>query len=139
MSEHWSDDELIGQLYGLGPEDGHLEGCAECAERWRALVAARARVVQPPAVPEEFMAGQRQAVCQRLESTVRSHGLLPLASAVATAAILLVAVLIYRPAPPHQPALVTSDAELFSEVYSMVQSSEPKAAEPIHALFEVQE
>jgi hypothetical protein len=139
MSEHWSDDELIGQLYGVGPQDGHLDGCAECADRWRALVAARTRVVQPPAVPEEFVAGQRRAVYRRLGSPERSRALLPFASAMATAAIALLAVLLYRPAPPHQPALAPSDAELFSEVYSMVQSSEPKAAEPIHALFEVQE
>ncbi len=58
---------------------------------------------------------------------------------MATAAIILLAVLLYRPAPAPQPAPVSSDAELFSEVYSMVQSSEPKAAEPIHALFEVQQ
>ena len=139
MSEHWSDDELIAQLYGVGPQDGHLDGCAECADRWRVLAAARARVVQPPAVPEEFVAGQRRAVYRRLGFPQRRRALLPFASAMATAAIVLLAVLLYRPAPAPQPAPVSSDAELFSDVYSMVQSSEPKAAEPIHALFEVQE
>jgi hypothetical protein len=139
MAKHWSDDELIARLYGVGPQDGHLDGCAECADRWRALAAARARVVQPPALPEEFVAGQRRAVYQRLGSPARSRGLLPFASAMATAAIILLAVLLYRPAPAPQPAVVASDAELYSDVYSMVQSSEPKAAEPIHALFEVQE
>jgi hypothetical protein len=138
MSEHWNDDELIAQLYGMGPQDGHLEGCAECADRWRALAATRARIVQPPAVPEGFVAGQRRAIYRRLESPERSRALLPYASAMATAVIVLLVVLIYRPAPTPQPAPGSSDAELFAEVYSMVQSSEPKAAEPIHALFEVQ-
>jgi anti-sigma factor RsiW len=139
MAEHLSDDELIARLYGVGPQDGHLDGCPECADRWRALTAARARVVQPPAVPEEFVAGQRRAVYRRLGSRERSLVLLPFASAMATAAIVLLAVLLYRPAPAPQPAVVSSDAELYSDIYSMVQSSEPKAAEPIHALFEVQE
>jgi hypothetical protein len=139
MSRHWSDDELIARLYGVGPEDGHLDGCAKCADRLRTLTAARARIVQPPAVPEEFVAGQRRAVYQRLGSRERSRALLPYASAMATAALIFLGVLLYRPAPAPQPALVFSDAELFSEVYSMAQSSEPKAAEPIHALFEVQE
>jgi len=139
MSEHLSDDELIARLYGVGTQDGHLDGCAQCTDRWKALLAARARVVQPPALPEEFVAGQRRAVYQRLGSPERSRALLPFASAMATAAIVLLAVLLYRPAPTPQPARGFSDAELFAEVYSMVQSSEPKAAEPIHALFEVQE
>jgi hypothetical protein len=139
MSEHWSDDELIGRCYGVGPEDGHLEGCAECAERWRALVAVRERVVQQPSLPEEFLAGQRRAISQRLESPARSRVSLPFASAIATAAVLLVAVLLYRPAPAPQPVPTPTDAEFFSEVYSLAQSSEPQAAEPIHALFEVQE
>ena len=130
---------MIAQLYGVGPQDGHLDGCAECTGRWRALAAARARVVQPPVVPEEFVAGQRRAVYRRLESRERSRALLPYASAMATAALVLLAVLLYRPAPPPQPVVVSSDAELYSDVYSMVQSNEPKAAEPIHALFEVQE
>ena len=98
----------------------------------------RARVVQPPALPEEFVAGQRRAVYRRLGSPKRSRALLPFASAMATAGVVLLAVLLYRPAPAPQSAVVSSDAELFAEVYSMVQSSEPKAAEPIHALFEVQ-
>ena len=139
MSEHWSDDELIAQLYGVGPQDGHLDGCAKCADRLRTLTAARARVVQPPAAPEEFLAGQRRTIYRRLGDRQRSRALLPFASAMATAAIVLLAVLLYRPAPTPQRAPVSSDAELFAEVYSMVQSSEPKAAEPIHALFEVQE
>jgi len=139
MAKHWSDDELIARLYGVGRQDGHLDGCAECADRWKALAAARARVVQPPALPEGFVAGQRRAIYRRLESREPSRALLPYASAMATAALIFLAVLLYRPAPAPHPALVSSDAELYSEVYSMVQSSEPKAAEPIHALFEVQE
>ena len=43
---------------------------------------------------------------------------------------------VYRPAaaPPH--AHRCADAQLFSDVYSMEQSTEPMAAAPIHELFE---
>jgi hypothetical protein len=43
------------------------------------------------------------------------------------------AVLLYRPAPAPKPP---SDSEIFADVYSLASSSEPLAAEPMHALFE---
>jgi hypothetical protein len=136
---HWTDDELIGRIYGLEPGDGHLAECEECAGRWRALEAARGLVLDPPPAPEEFLAGQRRAIHDRLEHTVRRPGWLELApAAVATAAVVVLAVVLYRPpSPAPQPGL--SDAELYGEVYSMVQSDEPLAIQPIRAMFEVEE
>jgi hypothetical protein len=55
---------------------------------------------------------------------------------VATAAVLLLAVVLYRPAPAPKESGPLSDAEFFAEVYSLARSSEPVAAEPMHALFE---
>ena len=136
-ARHWEDDELISRLYGLGPQDGHLEACEECAERWRRLVAVRGKVLARPPVPEDWMALQRQAVLGRLESARGGRRWLPYAPAMAAAVCALTAVLVYRPAPVARPIL--TDDELFSEAYSVAQSSEPQAAEPIHALFEVQE
>ena len=53
--------------------------------------------------------------------------------------VFAVGVLVYRfPATAPVPASKadTGDAQLFSEVYSMEQSTEPRGAAPIHALFE---
>jgi|WetSurMetagenome_2_1015567.scaffolds.fasta_scaffold371711_2 hypothetical protein len=135
-SRHWDDHELIGRLYGLGPEDGHLEECEHCAGRWSALVRAREQVLALPSVSEELMARQRLAIRRSLETPARNRRWLSYGSVVATAAVLVLAVLLYRPAPAPKVSESLSDAEFFAEVYSLARSSEPVAAEPIHALFE---
>ena len=138
-ARHWGDDELIERLYGLGPADGHLEECGLCASRWRDLLASREQVLQPAPVSEELLVHQRDAVQQACGRPVRSYWWLPYAYASATAAVLLLAVLLYRPAPVPEPARVSSDTELLADVYSVLMRSEPLAAEPIHALFEVEQ
>ncbi len=139
-SRHWNDDELIGHLYGVGPEDGHLEECGECAQRWQALLSVRQQALKQPPVSEELLAGQRRAVSRRLAASRLKRGWLPFApAAIAAAAVVLLAVVLYRPAPAPAPGLGIPDAELYSDVYSMVQSNEPLAVQPMHALFEAQE
>ena len=135
-SRHWDDHELIERLYGLGPEDGHLEECEHCAGRFGALVSAREQVLAPPSVSEELMTRQRLAIRRSLETPARNRRWLSYGSVVATAAVLVLAVLLYRPAPAPTVSESLSDAEFFAEVYSLARSSEPVAAEPIHALFE---
>ena len=135
-SRHWDAHELIERLYGLGPEDGHLDECEHCAGRMSALVAAREHVLAPPSVSEELMVRQRLAIRRSLETPAMNRRWLPYVSAMATTAVLLVAVLLYRPAPAPKASGRPSDAEFFAEVYSLARSSEPAAAEPIHALFE---
>ena len=60
MNRHWTEDDFIAKVYGLGPEDGHLEGCAACRASWVRFEARRAFVVAsvghdlPPAVLEEL-------------------------------------------------------------------------------------
>jgi hypothetical protein len=133
---HWSDDDLVGRLYGAGPDDAHLTECPDCAQRWQRLIEKRERVLEPPNVPEAFLASQRREVQRRLERPGKSVRWLSLAAAGATAGVVMLAVLLYRPTPP--PAPESADSELYTEVYSLVQSDEPEAVEPIRALFEVQ-
>ncbi len=136
--KHWDDDDLIGHLYGVGPGDGHLEECAECGKRWQALLGRRGSVLAQPDLPEEFLAQQRLEIRQRISRNDRSRWWLALAPAAVTAAVLLIAVFLYRPAPapPPTPSITSADRELYTEVYSMAQANEPQAAEPIQALFE---
>ncbi len=135
-NRHWDDHELIERLYGVGPDDGHLDECDRCAGRLSALVRAREQVLAPPSVSEELMARQRLAIRRSLETPERNRRWLPYGSAVATAAVLLLAVLLYWPAPARKLSGRPSDAEFFAEVYSMARSNEPLATEPMHALFE---
>jgi len=136
---HWSDDELIGRLYGVGPDDRHLEECPACVERWRALVSARARVLEAPEVSEELLTGQRQSILRRLEVGAESAHHFSVAPGLAVAAVLVLGLLLSFPRPKPQPSLASSDNQFFSEVYRVVQSTEPVAVEPVHHLFEVEE
>ena len=60
MSEHWDDDALIRRLYGIGPQDGHLDECLECAQRWEAMSAVRKGVLEPPRTPEILLARHKE-------------------------------------------------------------------------------
>lgn len=154
---HLSDDELIGMVYGLGMKDdeGHLEACSECSQRLRAMGQARMATVEAPRISGRRLAVQRQQILERLERP--SSGLLAsrgvLASrglyasrwipAAAAAALLAVAMFLHQhpSVPPPAPAATAvvnteGDAELFTDVYSMEQDVEPRAAAPIRALFQ---
>jgi hypothetical protein len=134
--KHWDDDALIGRLYGVGPDDGHLGDCAECAQRWQTLLARRESVLAQPGLPEELMDRQRREVYQRLESSAKRRWWLPFAPVAATAGVVLLAVVLFRSGPAPPPVVSSADSGLYTEVYSLVQTSEPQAVEPIHALFE---
>jgi hypothetical protein len=137
--KHWSDDELVSRLYGVGPEDSHLEECEDCAERWRQLLAVRERVLSPPQVSEQVLAQQRRAIYERLEPSGEGSWGLSFAPALAVAMMLLLAFLVSGPSPSPQPSLASTDAQFFEEVYSLVENVEPQAIEPILGLFEVEQ
>lgn len=155
MNRHITNDELLDRLYGLGEAEGetnqHLQGCAECADRWRAFERRRAETLAWPPVSSEFLAGQRREIYARLEEP---SGGLHVRWAPALAAGFLLAAGVYfaipgrhvvpqtsttahsRPAPAaHVVHAEMTDEQLFSNVYSMEQSAEPRAAVPMHALF----
>ena len=139
-ARHWSDDELIDRLYGLGPQDGHLDGCLECGRRWQALLQVRRQVLEAPPVSQQFLLDQRRAIRSRLAICTPRPGWLRVAPAAAVAAaVVLLAVVLYRPVPAPWPEPGVSDSELYADVYSMVLSDEPLAVQPMHALFEAQE
>ncbi len=155
MNRHLTNDELLHRLYGLGEAEGetnlHLRECSECADRWRTFERRRAETAAGPEVSSEFLAAQRRGIYARLEE--RSSGMhVRWAPAVAAGFLLAAGVYLFIPGPipgrhgvartPNRPVPVAhvvhaemSDEQLFSDVYSMEQSVEPRAAVPIHALF----
>lgn len=146
---HLSNDELLDRLYGLGEAEGktslHLRECAGCANRLRAFERRQAETAAAsPAVSSEFLAAQRRGIYARLEEGPQLHS--RWAPALAAACALAVGLLwVYpahhaRPQAPNRPVPAAhaeiTDEQLFSDVYSMEQSAEPRAAVPMHALFE---
>jgi hypothetical protein len=148
LPQHLSDDELIAMLYGIGDGESHLDGCSECSERWsamhRALGMARIESAQTTEISGRRLAAQRLQILERLEHP-SSASLAWRWAPVATAASLLAAAMFVhhqqpgaiQPVPPAPAAIsAEADSELFTDVYSMEQDVEPRAAAPIRALFQ---
>ena len=144
---HLSDDQLIDLLYGIGDADGHLEICPACDARWEDMQRAlgRTRVESAAEISTRRLAIQRQQILERLESPGSpQQGWIPAAAAASLVAMALFFSWSSSPrprvvAPPSAPvaaANTESDAELFTDVYSMERDVEPQAAAPIHALFQ---
>lgn len=134
---HWTDDDFINAIYGVGPGDSHLEECAECRPRWLAIKEHRTVITAEPEVSNNFLAAQRRSIYQRIErETWRVRRLVPAFVAVLA---LLVALIVYRPATAPTPSddLLSPDTQqLTSDIYSMEDNPEPQAVKAIHALFE---
>ena len=136
--KHWSDEQLVDHLYGVGPEDGHLEVCPSCARRWES-VRARHESLRPAGieVPGEFLAAQRRSIRARLGEKRHPYRRV-LVPALAT--LLLAAIMsVYRPAsPPPAKIEKVSDSQLFEDIFKRVSGTEPSAVGPIRSLFEEQ-
>jgi len=137
---HWTDEALLGLLYGLtrGPDqDQHpVESCPDCLARLETLRTSRQAIVAGGDVSEDFLRAQRRAIYQRIENRKRAYSWSWRVPLGATAMVVALAVFLYRPAPPPpaEPA-VLSDAQFFSELAAEASGREPRAAEPIHGLF----
>lgn len=142
VSGHWTDQQLIEQLYGVAAEDGHLRGCAECQARLSSMQARR-QVVERSASEEEasfeFLAAQRRKIYARVTEPRRfwSQGQLRRwASAAATILVLGGGLLVYEDHKQQSMDNKISDAQLAQEVSSMAQESEPQPTAPLQGLFE---
>ena len=143
MKPHLTNDELINQIYGVGgPEVGlHLAECGDCTQRYAAFERKRAELVAGSAIeltPSD-LAAQRRAVYARLGEAPRTQA--RWTPALAAAALLAMVLFLYHPSTPVNsrptPAHADlSDDQLFSDVYSIEESAEPRAAAPIQGLFE---
>jgi hypothetical protein len=147
LNPHLSEDELIALMYGIGDaerKESHVADCSECSERLKAMGRVRVGTVDVPQISGRRLAAQRQQILERLEQpspVTLGWRWIP----VATAASLLAAAMflhqqrpsVPRQAPPASAAVnAEADAELFTDVYSMEQDVEPRAAAPIRALFQ---
>jgi len=141
---HLTDDELIDRLYGIGRNPHE---CDQCSQRLRVIAELRDQSIAKPEVSSDFLAAQRRAIYARLGESPRPSRIW--APATVGALCLAAAGLIayhastpaIRPTPVHVSHTIAhadsaADAQLFSDVYAMEDSTEPRAAAPIHKLME---
>jgi anti-sigma-K factor RskA len=141
VSGHWTDDQLIDSLYGIGPEDNHAQMCAECQGRLAVLQANRQAVESGghEDVSFEFLAAQRREIYAKITAPQSWWSNLlsrRWTSAAATAVALTAGVFVYQ--QKHQQIMhnEVSDAQLAREVSCMGQDLEPHPTAPLQALFE---
>jgi hypothetical protein len=133
MNKHLTADELVDLVYGIGERE-HVERCVECSARLEAVLAFRASATGATPVSTEFLAAQRRNIYARMGE--RPQGGMKWVPALAAAACLIaVSVFVYHP-EAQAPKPEIDEAQLFSDVYSMEQSTEPVAAKPIGAIFD---
>lgn len=142
---HLDDEQLLLSLYGAAEPGAaaHLAACPDCAARLGGLKARRSAWLAAPAPPADAarLRAQREAVHAAIERK-RARPYWRAIQAGALACSVLLAVLLYRPAPPpvetaSQP--VITDQQLFNDLADMMNRETPIAAEPLMALFAPQE
>ncbi len=143
VSGHWTDDQLIAHLYGVGPEDDHIPGCSACQGRLSAMQGhrvARERASEQAELSPEFLAKQRRQIYVKLDRRARPWSGTRLHQWAPVAATLLVVgggLMVYE--EYHRQELVkdqVSDARLAEQVSNMIENSEPQPTAPLQALFD---
>ncbi len=136
---HYSDDDLVARLFGLGLEDTHFADCKECTRRWdqirRRDQLRRSAEIE---VSAEVLAAQKRAIYARAE---RKSGSLPLRWLPLPAAALLVLLMVFtvfKPASRTPTKDVISDDQALQDVFTVNSRIEPAGLRPVERLFEVQ-
>jgi hypothetical protein len=138
-TQHWTDEQLLAHLYGVGPEDGHLSECPACDARIGEMQVNResfeALRKSNADVSFEFLAKQRRAIYAGLGQKRSAFGIRRWASAMAMVAVAAGGVIVIE--ERHQAMNPqTSDAQLVEEVSQLAQDQTPAAVAPIEALFQ---
>jgi hypothetical protein len=132
--KHWTENDFHKWLYGLKEEDSHVETCSECRVELERLRLERRQVLAVPEVSAEFLAEQRRQIHSRINQP--SRGSTPLRWALSVAMVLAVVVGLTLPRFRKSVVTLTNDEQLYSDLAAMERTSEPKAIQPLHQLFE---
>ena len=137
QSAHWTDEQLIDHIYGIGPADGHLTQCEHCLSRLSAMETRRQQISIEKPVSDSFLGAQRRAIYSRLSEPHHwwsEFSVKRWAAAAAMVAVLLGSATVYQ-MHRHELAESRADAKLALDVSQMSFDSEPEATAPLQGLF----
>ncbi len=146
QSGHWTDDELLATIYGIGPSANHLDGCPECRSRLASMQVSRQSIdgnaPVSSGVDAAFLAAQRRAIYARIQQPVRWWHLVSVqrwTAGVATTCVLFGSLVVYQHSREEQKRRdAISDAQLAQEVTLMAQDQDAGSSSmaPLKGLFE---
>lgn len=142
MKPHWTEEQLIAHLYGVGPDDRHPDDCAECQARLSRMRAQRQAIESDSSstnVSFDLLAEQRRRIYAAIAQPARrwsQTGIRRWGSAVAGLVILASGLLIFENSRKSAVPDSISDAQLAQEVSRIAEDPEPPATAPLQALFE---
>jgi hypothetical protein len=139
LDQHWSDDDLVDRLLGIGREDLHVESCMSCARRWESVRRKHeAMKITAQDATEGLYAVQRLAIRDRIEGR-KPFFRLEVTPALAVVLLVLVILTALRPSPQKTSDEAVSDSGVFEDVLNVASSTEPGTVVPVRSLFEVQQ
>jgi hypothetical protein len=131
MASHWTEDDFLNTLYEVGPDDGHPAECPTCRAKLEEYRAIHRRITAPPDVPPSLLASRYWQIQTAITPRPRRSWLLKWTPAATLAMVVILAVWkTPTTAPPSK-----TDAQLMTEIYQTVYTSEPAAFQPVHGLF----
>src|SRR3954462_5075456 len=140
--KHWTEEELIAHLYGIGPTDRHAHNCALCASKLSSMQNARLAVeaAHDPnsEANSDFLNAQRRKIYRRISQPL-GYGLVwRVAPVLAASLVLSGGLFLYdQQTPQSTPTMVkVSDTQLVEDVGGLAMNPEPAPVAPIRALFE---
>jgi hypothetical protein len=146
LSGHWTQDELIEHLYGVGPGDGHIDVCGECQARLAAAQSKRRTLEADLSASSDegasydFLMEQRRRIYARLsrpENWWSGISVGRWASATVTVLVAAGGFVVYDQRFRHETVdRQVSDVQLARDVSCMAADSEPPSTAPLRALFE---
>lgn len=140
-ARHWTEEELLAHLYGVGPEDGHVSKCSECEARLNRMRLARhtheAQYNAQDDVSFEFLAAQRRQIYSRISQPGAT--LIRRLAPMLAASLVLAGGLVFMKTQGRHESVVqvkASDTQLVEDVGRMAMDPEPAPTAPLRALFE---
>lgn len=143
QSGHWTDEELIATIYGVGPSGDHIRECLDCQVRLSHMQSTRNgldELASERQVNDAFLAEQRRAIYRRMEEPSywwRLSGVRQWAAGLTAAALVGGSIFFYE--QQHQLKMAreeASDAQLVQQVAAMANDSDLTVMAPLQGLFE---
>ncbi len=136
-SAHWTDEQLVDHLYGVGPADGHLDQCESCINRLSSMHTRRQQVSPEETVSDDFLAAQRRAIYARMSKPHHWWQDIPVRHWAASAAmfsLLAGSAAVYQE-HRREVAEARADAHLAQEVSQMAFGTDSPSTAPLEGLF----